>query len=271
MSVSSDKEEMFFPDEDPIIVTVAGLIGAGKSTLLRKLQATGAIQLGESYQVAIVLEPTDVWEAEGDLAAFYINQEDNALAFQMIVFDTHIEANEKVIKAHAAESKTRVSKKRLIIISERGIFDQMLFWMKQTESNLRCTQPIHRRCYQRIWQRFRHFIPEPKGIIYLKTDVDVAMERMENREREKMKDSMPQLVVVNEEANAVAKMDMQLYQKRLKEMHDEWFTTPMANPPYASSPISCLHIFVSDQPYHVHDGSLYQVAQQMTDFIKTLL
>jgi deoxyadenosine/deoxycytidine kinase len=240
-----------------LIFTISGLIGTGKSTLLAKAERADANKI-PGYRVVYVYEPKQLWEQMGVLQAFYDNRHDNAFPFQLIVYDTHIEANENMMSKYPDEN--------LIIISERGIFDQALFWRKQVEDGeLRSAQAIHDSAYQRIWNRFNRFIPVPSGIIYLDATVDAAMERKKNREREKMKDSMPELISTSlPQIETPSDVSLRSYQDSLKAFHDEWFQEPVARMPMKGyENIPCLKIPITNEPYHIHDGSLAGIAKKL--------
>lgn len=250
-----------------VVVCFEGLIGAGKTYTMRCLQEHNLIQAGD-YHVVYVYEPVALWEKMGVLQEFYANREDNAFPFQEICYHTHIRATLEAL------SKVPQDGKPILVLSERGVYTQLLFWTKQyEEKKLRSAQKMHNTAYMMIFDMFRCFIPEPSGFIYLVTDVDLAMERLNNRERDKLKCSMPQLAedAVAAESKFKDDAEMHAYQEKLYELHQRFFTTPTARPPRCKKDIPCMHLQTGEEPLHMSDGSLQRVAKQVMQFISPLL
>lgn len=243
---------------DIFIIQVSGLIGAGKSTFLKKLQETTVLNvlLGDDIDTCFFLEPSDLWDQNQWLQRFYKYQEQLRLAFQMLVYHTHIQGTQKAIAAAKKPGRP------LVVISERGIHDQALFWkaqLKKTDGDE--IEPMLDEAYQAIWKCHNVLIPPTSAVVYLTTSVEVAMQRKDQRERGQLKDSMIDLSSSTSSSSGPTAE----YQELLKQLHDSTYTAGkcLENPS-----IPCLHLDVTDEPYHRSDGSLVRVARQLSDFIK---
>ncbi len=240
---------------DILIVCLAGGIGVGKTTLVQKLQATGKLDAAlNEYDVDVtyVLEPSKLWSEMGWLKQFYEDRVKNAFPFQLVVYHTHIEATAQKILAAKREGR------RLLVISERGIFCQKLFFHLQQKNALEET------AYELIWKCHRILIPPVAGVIYLKLSPEQAMERYEERRARKMKDSTIQL----DQQDDGDGPDL-AYQTRLIETHEQWYTDGKCCPPGMETPVPCMHVDVSEQPYHKSDHSLDETTSKILHFIKT--
>jgi deoxyadenosine/deoxycytidine kinase len=292
------------PPPPPIyLIQVSAIPGAGKSSALKRLEQTG--MLAEllhplAVRVAYVQEPVDLWREQGWLQAFYADPSHAACAFQLLVFDSHIEAIEAVIKREQEkeeEDDPSSPPRPLILIVERSMYDQHLFWDVQVEQRYPSTDTIHQAAYHRLWSRWRSFVPEPRLVVFLKTsDIQYTMQRLASRARveevggsdsgsseggrgaSRTPSPSPSLNASGvflpppTTIESVGGLTLE-YQSRLYSKHCEWFTEPIARPPYllpASEGIPCVHINV-DAPYHVHDGSLRVLAEQLAAAITGML
>jgi deoxyadenosine/deoxycytidine kinase len=257
----------------PAIVVVSGAIGVGKSTLLDVLKEAGFDTLPE---------PVDLWRERGWLQEFYEDQRGKAFWFQQAVYASSIENVERKLAALSAASllgkdmitvmkgngdvvcmsleefMSSTNKTRRVLFVERYIYDQLCFW--QTNVMMGNGSKAEDDVYMSFWQRWRHFIPEPTGYILLRGDTHV-----EERGR-------------REEITASKDEGFAQYQAKLDEMHCKFFAEPLARPEEvakrirgefweeesSSSPntpplaeclgIPCLHLKVSDFPYHKDEG-----------------
>jgi deoxyadenosine/deoxycytidine kinase len=98
----------------PFIVSLEGNIGAGKSTILEKLQQKYALPYEESKKyfggialekIVFMPEPVDIWTSicdsetgESILEKFYKDPKTYSFAFQVMVYNTHLEAFRRVVK-----------------------------------------------------------------------------------------------------------------------------------------------------------------------------
>lgn len=245
------------------IFVVSGIIGVGKTTLLKLLEKRG---------YTVLPERVDYWQEKGWLQEFYKDRErevqQEALSFQLLVYDTGIENVEQVLKKKKKKSTKEVchgifndpdilfigangagtnnnnaspfssslqeeekEEKEDIIFVERYLYDQLLFWKTQNATKMQDES------YMRIWRRWRDFIPEPSGYILLHSPTAVAS-NVEARGRP-------------EELKASRDGDFDEYQKLLAKKHAEYFQEGTARPPEAPEKgFPCLHVNIEKYPYH---------------------
>ncbi len=271
------------PPRHPAIVVVSGAIGVGKSTLLDVLKEAGFDTLPE---------PVDLWRERGWLQEFYEDQRGKAFWFQQAVYASSIDNVERKLAALAASlredildvyikfdengnmllpssSTKSTGRVRPVLFVERYIYDQLCFW--QTNVLMGNGSKAEDDVYMSFWQRWRHFIPEPSGYILLRGDTHV-----EERGR-------------REEITASKDEGFARYQAKLDEMHCKFFAEPFARPEEvakrirgefweeSSSPntppkaeclgIPCLHLKVSDFPYHKDDEAKARVIAHIESWL----
>lgn len=269
---------MTFQEGRIFLMAVSAIIGCGKSSIMKRLKQTGALQkvLAEKYNwaphIIFVKEPEDMWietiqdPCTGEtvtidhLKTFYDNRDNYAHGFQMFVFDTHI----KVIEEAAKEAR---DDRDTIILVERSMYDQLLFWKKQLQDKLETATLSHHASYIRFWRRWNCFIPPVSLIFFLKTsNLNKTMRRLKNREQ--LKSSTEKSVFhvsvdgTEDQIQQVGGISRQ-YQHDLLELHESFYTTPFAFPPEAPKEgIPCVHLD-ADAPYHEEDLHLFQLAEEM--------
>jgi deoxyadenosine/deoxycytidine kinase len=233
-------------------ITFAGIIGVGKSTLLHQLESSALLQtelerhLGPlaAPQVVFIKEPIDLWTRNGWLDAFYQDKSLNAAAFQFLAFSTHTEN----VEAALATARVQYGEERdLLLVSERSMYDQRLFWELQRDNQETTANSLYNDAYVRIWQQWRRFEPEPDLIFYLYvSQLDTAMER------------------INARARGSESLLSRDYQAALLVKHDAWFTAPYAHPLGEPSDkgVPCERI-CADAPYHENSESMQVVAQKV--------
>lgn len=277
---------MSFPDVT--LVSLSGIPGVGKSRARKRLAKTKFLQYAldmPHVEVVFVAEPVKLWKERGYLRDFYADPSLHALPFQLIVFDTHVEAVENAI----AEARLKKDKTHILIVVERCMFDQLLFWEQQVDLKQLTAGPMFDEAYQRIWTRWNRFVPPVSIIFFFHTsDIQQTMQRMKSRARAEelgsssssssssssaspslnssMMDFQTGTPTVIEEVNGLT-LD---YQTRLQAKHLEWFTEPVARPPLALEGIKCVHVNV-DAPYHVDDGSLKELADTIASHLRCVL
>ena len=114
-SYSNDQPQIIGPNRGkfPYIVALEGNIGAGKSTLLEKMRQTYLQGNSESEkyfgkfassQIVFMPEPVDIWTSicdsktgESILEKFYKDPKQYAFPFQVMVYNTHLDAFRKVV------------------------------------------------------------------------------------------------------------------------------------------------------------------------------
>lgn len=265
---------------------ISGIVGSGKSTAMKRLKNSGLL-LDEVHRlwddtdtlpdVVFVQEPIKLWREKGWVQRYYAEPDLYAAAFQFIVFCTHAQAIEQCIKDNA------VANRSLVIICERSMYDQLLFWYQQRDLNKLTADDMYHDAYMMMWELRHRYVPKPSGIFFFYTsDIQQTMLRVKRRARaeelgvssyESAEDSLNSsrsgLTASKagpEEIQEVNGLTVD-YQERLLERHQAWFTEPIARPPGAdASGIPCMHV-IADAPFHDNDGSLLSLAKRMARFI----
>jgi deoxyadenosine/deoxycytidine kinase len=147
---------------------IEGNIGCGKTTLIRQLKARDDFE--------VIEEPVEVWknivneEGENILGLFYKESKKYAYIFQTIVFKTRIMALEK-------------PQTKQVRFSERSIWtDKNIFSKNCYEIGFMNT--IEKNTYD-IWFNWleNKITRKPDGIIYLRAEPEVCLERVQRRDR----------------------------------------------------------------------------------------
>jgi len=296
------RPEWWWRGRDVHIIGISGIIGVGKSTGVKRLQKYGYLQRSldgilavngvKKHKVAVefMLEPVGLWIKNGWLQAFYDDPDTNGLAFQLIVFNTHVKAVQRILSKYRDQSDTT-----LVLVVERTMFDQMLFWKTQGDMGSKCFTPLADTAYDMIWKLRDDYIPRVSLIIFLNTtNMTAVMERVRRRARgeetpvELRKGNLPKTIKlswdpeegeldsagslspspppphlgsaseeVEEEKNGGITVE---YQQALLTKHRAWFTTPFAFPPDCrDGGIPCEHIS-ADGPYHESEEALKEFA-----------
>ena len=240
--------------ERVFLVGFSAVIGVGKTSLIERLKKTCALQraLKEEHGlhpfVVFVLEPEGMWEENINgvltnwLQEFYKDRDMNAHPFQTIVFDTHVTVVEEAVQKAREECAPGQD---IVIVVERTMYDQLLFWKLQVDDALKTTTPIFDAAYMKIWKRWCRFIPQVSLIFFLKTRaLRTTMERLSRRQGG---DGVPLE-----------------YQQKLLKKHESWYTEPAAFPPNCTvqGGVPCRHIEMN-APFHEDDGVLYEMAKEM--------
>jgi len=242
------------------IIGLSGIIGAGKSQALRRLEESEYLknhveQLWAEQRpqdaVPLVLfmqEPVNIWIEQNWLSTFYSDPAAHALAFQFLVFTTHVAEVNKHIAMRSNPDQD------LVLVVERTMYDQRLFWETQE------AHEMHDTAYARLWVEWHRFIPKPKLVFFFQTStLDLTMERVKARARPEEKEIPRE------------------YQAKLLENHHRWFQEPIARPPppkvnkkkgepgYGEDvglEVPCKHV-ISDVPYHTCEEELEKLAKMM--------
>ena len=147
---------------------IEGNIGCGKTTLIR--------QLKENPNLEVIEEPVDVWktiqneDGENVLGLFYKNSKEYAYLFQTIVFKSRMMSIEH-------------PQTKLIRFSERSIWtDKNIFSKSCYEIGVMNT--IQKNTYD-LWFNWleNKITRKPDGIIYLRAEPNVCLERVHKRDR----------------------------------------------------------------------------------------
>ena len=231
------------------LVGFCGIIGVGKSTTLQQLKQHGVLDacLNNRVKCEYVQEPAALWKEKGWLQQYYEDQNANALSFQMLVFMSHVDVVRAAIATHREWLQSNHCH-TLILLVERTMFDQLLFW--QTQGNMHfasASSKMANEAYEEAWAKWCWFVPPVSLFVFFETStLDKTMQRLKQRAR-------------SEEAG-VAKE----YQQMLLDKHKEWYTLPRARPPFARKEgIPCIHVD-ADRPFHENKNELEQLANRIT-------
>ena len=202
------------------------------------------------------------------LQEFYKDRDMNAQPFQTIVFDTHVD----VVQEAMERARVECGGKDIVLVVERTMYDQLLFWKLQVDDKLKSTTPIFDAAYMRIWRKWTRFLPPVSLIFFLRTsDLQRTMQRLKKREESIAPDRSVFHVSMNgEQIEEVGGITL-AYQEALLKKHEAWYTQPFAHPPESSPQgIRCVHIN-ADDPYHEEDASLFQMAHEMCGSIAQMM
>jgi deoxyadenosine/deoxycytidine kinase len=157
-----------------MLFSIEGNIGSGKSTLIRALKKE--FEEISNIPVVFVDEPVTQWESikneEGKnmIELFYGNQSRYAFAFQMMAYISRLNLLQEAIRKHP----------NAIIITERCLLTDYNIFAKLLYENKSMLQE-ESEIYQRWFYSFQNI--KLDGIVYVRTDVEVAFERCQHRSR----------------------------------------------------------------------------------------
>jgi deoxyadenosine/deoxycytidine kinase len=271
--------------DNVVIVSISGIIGAGKSTAITLLDENQDLVLkylgSPNTCLCFVKEPSKKWRKHGWTNQFYADPQKMALAFQFLVFTTHVKAVEKAIRKKREEHKQKGTHiERIICIVERCMWDQLLFWKIQgrntgsdygsdygsdSDPDLEEGSPPHSSsmeddAYMQVWNRWNDFLPPVSKIFFCKTsDLNKTMERV------KLRASM-----IEEEKEGVSLE----YQQLLYNKHCEWYTEGKTSITYMDgkhkrieSSIDCVHLN-TDLPFHTDGDALRELACELAEELR---
>ena len=154
-----------------MIISIEGNIGSGKSTFLSYLKSNNT-------KFVFVKEPVDEWESVRDtesgksiIEKFYEDQEKYSFSFQMMAFISRFSLLRKAIQ----ENPNAIIITERCLYTDKFVFAKMLFDMKKIED-------INYQIYCKWFEEFSQEIPMSK-IIYIKTEPEVCLERINKRNR----------------------------------------------------------------------------------------
>lgn len=245
------------------VFSLSGIPGVGKSTLERCLEANDCLKnklteaLGTTTGVSVrfAYEPSAQWEEAGWLATFYSDTQRHAFPFQLLVFDTYVDAVNAQLDSLGTTNK---EDEIVVCVTERCMWDQLLFWKLQcaltVDKNDSSSASLEDVTYMRIWNKWRSFLPNPDKIFFCATS--------------RLEDTLVRVEARNGSDSAGLTHD---YEQALLNIHREWFTTPNTSFPDTGSQIPCVHINM-DASYHTDavalDTLATKIAQEMVATIK---
>ena len=173
----------------PFIISLEGNIGAGKSTIVEKLQQKYALPLEERKRyfgrlalekIVFMPEPVDIWTSicdsvtgESILEKFYKDPKTYSFAFQVMVYNTHLEAFRKVV---------RDNPDCVLLICERSIdAGRHIFAEMLRDDGM--IDDVSFQVYRRLVDSTAGEFPL-NAIMYLDVEPTVCLERIGKRARE---------------------------------------------------------------------------------------
>ena len=162
----------------PVIVSIEGNIGSGKSTFVENLKQSYAEQNlnTATVKVCFLQEPVDEWNSITDksgetmLAKFYADSKKYAFPFQMMAYISRLALLRDALK----QSYDIIITERCVE-TDKMVFAQMLYDDGKMEE-------VEYAIYNKWFAEFIDDIPEI-FTIYLKTDPEVAKQRVDKRAR----------------------------------------------------------------------------------------
>jgi len=275
------------------LVSLSGIPGVGKSTAVSLLQSSSYLEdevfkydefKKNNVHIIYVKEPSDKWRKHGWTTRFYEEPKKRALAFQFIVFTTHVRAVQKALLKKREEIILKygsfdAEKHKMICIVERCMWDQLLFWKVQLSDDMDDD------AYMRVWNMWRQFLPDVSKIFFCKTtNIEATMERVKRRDRrEELAFSTPLMpfelvtnpneegsvgfLLIQEEEEKKGGLTLE-YQTKLYEKHCEWYTEGTASIPEAKGENpKCVHLNV-DMPYHDQPDELKRLASLLAENLR---
>jgi deoxyguanosine kinase len=156
-----------------MLISIEGNIGSGKSTVIEWLKTQ------ENKNIVFVDEPVNEWLSIKDkdglnaLDCFYKDQKQNAFCFQILAYITRLK--KLILKLE------EYSNQDIIIITERSIdTDRNVFAKMLYEDGF--ISSIEWETYNYWFDTFQH-ISTVNTIIYIKTDPEKCIERINRRNR----------------------------------------------------------------------------------------
>jgi deoxyadenosine/deoxycytidine kinase len=155
------------------IISIEGNIGSGKSTLLKNLKD----YFKDNSKVIFLQEPVDEWNKIKDingktmLEKFYENQQKYSFAFQMMAYISRLSILKKCIE----ENPDSIIITERCLNTDRYVFAKMLY----DDGKIEDVE------YQIYLNWFDHFsyLQHTQKIVYLKTDSNICIERINKRNR----------------------------------------------------------------------------------------
>jgi len=176
-----------------IVLVVDGIIGAGKTTLIQDCLVPILSEWG--LRITVVPEPVEKWKVLGRLEQFYEDPSRRGYQFQTRAFHDRVKTSQEIHRKYAAHTD--------VFLLERSVFTDLLFMKTLRESQT--IDETEYEDYLDLWTMWEEVMPfRPDLFVYLKPDVDVAMKRLQER---------------NRDGESTVSKD---YQVALEEKHDEF-------------------------------------------------
>lgn len=159
------------------IISIEGNIGSGKSTFVKALfehyEKTNKVN---SKKIYFLQEPVSIWETikndkeENIIECFYRDQEKYAFSFQMMAYISRLSLLRKAMK----KGYDYIFTERCVN-TDRNVFAKMLYDSGKIE---KINYEIYTKWFDEFIEEFNNF-----HYIYIKTDPNIALERVNKRAR----------------------------------------------------------------------------------------
>lgn len=219
------------------VLVIDGIIGAGKSTLIEECLVPIFSERG--LTVTVVREPVDMWKAKGSLQQFYKDPSRRGYQFQTRAFHDRVRESQK--------QYLKYRKVTDIFLLERSVFTDLLFMKMLRESGT--IDQTEYDDYFDLWTMWEEVMPFlPDLFVYLKPGIDVAMSRLQERNRD------------GESAVSVG------YQTALQEKHDEFLGNDCVVLPPTGHNVPCYHMTTNGN-FRDDPETKKQIAEELLDRI----
>lgn len=159
----------------PKVLAVEGLIGAGKSTLIYDVLLPA---LSRHYRVQVIREPVDEWVQSGLLQRFYADKRRWGYSFQTKAFSDHIREARRIMTERALQPADQ--QVDLVIMERSPLSNQIFMATLFSEGSV---DTLEYALYH-DWCRLC-VLPFPITLyLYVRTDLDTCMQRLQVRSRE---------------------------------------------------------------------------------------
>ena len=155
------------------IISIDGNIGSGKSSFLSYLK-----EISKEQNFIFVDEPVEQWlqirdseTGESIFEKFYQDKSKYSFSFQMMAFISRFSMLRKAIK----ENPDAIIITERCLYTDKYVFAKMLYDTKMLED-------VNYQIYCKWFEEFSQEIPMSK-IIYIKTDPEICLERINKRNR----------------------------------------------------------------------------------------
>lgn len=266
--------ELMKPNVELYIAALSGTIGVGKSTLSKLLLLKHGLQ--EALQkenpcikVIGMCEPVEEWIDRGWLQKFYEDPEQHALAFQILVYKTHVRALQTMLIAAMAEAREGDV---IVCLVERCMWDQLLFWKLQVELRKNC-ETLQDEAYMEDWNLWNLLVPPTRRIFYCRTDtIEETFQRVWQRGRKeeigiaKSGQELPvgaEMGTIPQDWSKVAGVNVP-YLTALWNKHEEWYAGKDAF--VASVPVPVTLVDMSPS-FHQEEHALGGIVRDMAAVI----
>ena len=181
------------PRKNKTIICIEGNISSGKSTTVNELKE----MFKDNKRVCFLLEPLAIWESIRDnennnmITKFYGNIRKYSFAFQMMAYISRLNILREALNNEEVD----------VIITERSLFtDKNVFAKMLFDDNM--MEDVEHQIYMKWFNTFINDLPDAK-MFYIRTEPEVALERLLKRNRE------------GEDVGLE-------YLKRVHKYHDDW-------------------------------------------------